>query len=749
MLAKPVFKHHFHVEIAKNEDVVYLLSEKQHYYLKGYLYCMMADLLDGNHTVEDIVNRLEVFYPRDRIEAALAHLEKEGYIADAEVPVAPGEAAFWHMQDVDPTSAGTRLASARVAVSTLGGVSSDPFMSHLESLGIRAGQEGDFVVVLTDDYLQPGLGDINRERIGVGKPWLLAKPVGAAIWVGPLFVPGDTGCWQCLAHRLKSNRKVETALQRQRNRAGHISLSRAALPATLQTGAAIASTQVALCIADGERAALKGVVATMDTATLTTRRHLLTRRPQCPVCGVPQEESPLPLELVSRRKRFTEDGGHRIQSPAETLRKFGHLVSPVTGVVNELKPAFQGGNGLVSIYCGVHEIPGHDRSLDLMQAALRNNATGKGKSEIQSRASAFSEAVERYSSLYRGDGYRIRKSTRQMAGRAIPIEKCLLYSENQYQNREQWNRAHLALDYVPARLDPDRPIDWTPVWSLNAGIFKHVPTAHCCLGYYEDPPGGDVYFNHDSNGLAAGNVIEEAVLQGFFEVIERDCVSIWWYNRLKRPGVKLRSFDDPYFEALRSYYATLGREFWVLDLTSDSGIPTFIAIFRRVEGEGEDITFGCGTHFDARIGISRALTEMNQALYLLTSERTTRRAKSDREQFMKQWNRTATIENQPYLAPDASTPPATREAYSYSHNEDILDDIEECVAIAERLGLEILVHDLTQPDVGMSVVKVIVPQLRTFRARFAPGRLYDVPVEMGWRKVRLDESELNPISWWL
>lgn len=58
--------------------------------------------------------------------------------------------------------------------------------------------------------------------------------------------------------------------------------------------------------------------------------------------------------------------------------------------------------------------------------------------------------------------------------------------------------------------------------------------------------------------------------------------------------------------------------------------------------------------------------------------------------------------------------------------------------------MEVLVLDQTRPDVKMPVVKVIVPGLRHFRARFAPGRLYDVPVQMGWQERSLAEEELNP-----
>ncbi len=749
MLHKPIFKHHFHVEVAADENIVYLLSETHQYYLKGYLYCMMADSLDGKHTVTDIVNQLELFYPRKRVEAALSHLEKRGFISEADTVLPPSQAAFWQLQDVSAAAAEKQLTTNRITVDTVGAIEIEPFVNQLKALNIQIAPDGDVAIVLTDDYLQPVLHDINQNMILAEKPWLLVKPVGRVIWIGPLFIPGETGCWQCLAHRLRGNREVESALLHQKARTTPFPTSRAALPTTLHAGYSLTATQVALYLAGGDSFPLKGNVATMDIATLSCRKHVLTKRPQCAVCGTSIEAYPTPVKIETRRKGFTEDGGHRIQSPAETLRKFQHLVSPITGVVGELKPIFIGGNGLVSIYCGVHEIPGNNQLLEQLQASLRNNATGKGKSEVQSQASAFSEAVERYSALYRGNGYRVRRSLNQMEEDVIPLEACLLFSQLQYQDRKKWNRTHLGLDYVPVSLDPGDAIDWTPVWSLTAHAFKYVPTAHCYLGYVDDTHDRPIYYNHDSNGLAAGNVIEEAVLQGFMELVERDCVSIWWYNRLIMPGVDLESFADPYVEALAAYYQSLGREFWVLDLTSDTKIPTFAAISRRMDGGDEAITFGFGTHFDARIGISRALTEMNQALYLHRSGRTSLRVKSDREIFMRQWNQTATIENQLYLSPDPTVTPRPRDAYNYRHNNDIGDDIQRCIEIANGLGLEVLVHDLTQPDIGMNVVKVIVPGLRTFRARFAPGRLYDVPVSMGWRQRRLDESELNPICWWL
>jgi ribosomal protein S12 methylthiotransferase accessory factor len=79
----------------------------------------------------------------------------------------------------------------------------------------------------------------------------------------------------------------------------------------------------------------------------------------------------------------------------------------------------------------------------------------------------------------------------------------------------------------------------------------------------------------------------------------------------------------------------------------------------------------------------------------------------------------------------------------------VADDVRACQTLVERAGMEMLVLDQTRPEVGLPVAKVIVPGLRHFWARLAPGRLYDVPVQLGWLARPLAEHELNPIPMFL
>jgi len=319
----------------------------------------------------------------------------------------------------------------------------------------------------------------------------------------------------------------------------------------------------------------------------------------------------------------------------------------------------------------------------------------------------------------------------------------MLYSERQQAEYEAWNAKGSKFNRVPRALDESVPIDWTPVWSLTHECHKYLPTQLLYFGSKASEACDIFYCMGCSNGNASGNNLEEAVLQGFCELVERDAVALWWYNRLQKPGVAVESFEVPYFLDLMDYYKSIGREAWALDITSDLGIPAFAAVSRLYSGPEERILFGLGCHLDPRIALQRAFAEMNQMLGIAQVGDDGKSVIEDEETLS--WLRTATLENQPYMAPNKSVSFKRREDHPLLYSGDLLEDIRLCRLIVEQRGMEMLVLDQTRPDVKMLVVKVIVPGLRHFWARYAPGRLYDVPVQMGWLKRPLAEDELNPI----
>jgi ribosomal protein S12 methylthiotransferase accessory factor len=365
---------------------------------------------------------------------------------------------------------------------------------------------------------------------------------------------------------------------------------------------------------------------------------------------------------------------------------------------------------------------------------LSGGSFGKGSTAEQAEASALMEAIERYSGIFQGDEIRVtRRFTDFAAGDAIPPNDVLLFSDAQFQpeatSADETGHSQAAPDWF----DPSAKIEWSPVWSLRDGRFKYIPTSLLYFFYR-----GPAAFQADSNGCAAGNTIEEAIVQGFLELVERDAYAIWWYNRSQRAEVDLSRFDDSYVRDLHAQLAESGRKLWVLDVTSDLGVPTYVAILHWMQNGQENIEFGSGAHFDKRIALLRTLTELNQFLSIgMMGGGTGEKPSLDGVTPLR-------LEEYPFLTPSSQPIVLPSSKSQVGALDNTRDQVLACVDLARRAGLDFLVLNQTRPDVGVPVVRVIVPGLRHFYRRFGPGRLYDVPVKLGLRNRPLPESELTP-----
>ncbi|MEU6560087.1 TOMM precursor leader peptide-binding protein [Nocardia nova] len=757
------FARYFDVRVVPG-DAVYLTSERSgQTRLPGPLAEKAAPYLLGGHDRGDIVDQLAGTSDPSSIDSVLTALRNSGKIVDADPDQDCGVAGYWEAAGVDGDTAIGTLRSRTVGIRTVGAGAAE-----LEAAAAALGLETtvarpDLTIVPVDDYLDPELEQINRTMFDSGAAWMPVKTAGTVVWIGPIFEPGESACWDCMAVRMRSNRMVDHYLKQRHN----TKLSFAAvtgLPTTRAVAADLAILQAAKwlggvtmepsVVGRRSRPLRRSELITFDTIEMTTGKHILTRRPQCPVCGDAELQARLhriPLAVGSVPKAVTADGGHRATSPEDMVAEFEPLVSSITGPIKQLVK-MKTARGIHAYTSGQNfAIPMADIS-DL-RAGLRSASAGKGMTDVQAKASALGEAIERLSGIYCGDEARIAASYRELdPGSAIAPNELHLFSEKQFAHRSEWNARGAHFERVCDPFDAEQRIDWTPVWSLTRSEFRYIPTASLFYGYPMRP--GNVYSGADSNGNAAGTSIEDAIVQGFMELVERDSVGIWWYNRLSMPRIDLESFDEPYFGWWTEAYRKLGRETWVLDVTADLGIPAVVAVSRRFDKPVEDILIAFGAHFDVHIAISRAMSEMNQFVSSVADVEDGAEGTggpgdynfTGREQL--NWWMSATIENQPYLAPVADR---VRTAADYTNMST--DDLGEDVRVAQRLvegaGLEMLVLNQTRPDIDLPVVKVIVPGMRPFWTRFAPGRLYDVPVAMGWLREPTAEDDLNPVAMFL
>jgi len=655
MLKKPGLKHNYHVEFME-EDKALLFSENGNAFLTGKLYCdVLRHLGKDGAAIDTLISKLEEKYSFMRILAALKRLETDGFITESVTPYPPAESAYWNSADIHTERLSTILEEKNISTEYLEnpsqeGLTKDIFSEVLAQTGIKVSAKGELRVIVTDNYLRKELGQVNREALADGQPWMLVKPAGIELWIGPVFVPGRTGCYECLSHRLKNNRPLYTFFQTRRQTEELPGFPPTALPLTIRMAAGMTALEIVKWLYFGKSHRLVGNLQTFDTNSFIAQSNVLVKRPQCPVCGNEEGKSvkpPKPMVLnKSSETCITTRGGYREVPLEQTVEKYGHHISPITGVVQCLKPYYPANGAPVYNYTSGFNMALQSKSMFWLNFHLRCACGGKGRNPMQAKAGALCEAIERYSCTYQGDEYRITGSLKQLGEKAVHPNLCMNYSKTQYRDREAANEdSRKFYLWVPRPFDESIRMEWSPVYSLTGRTFKYLPSCFCYAQYPAEDE-RNLFSYPDTNGCAAGNTKEEAILQGFLELVERDSVALWWYNRLEKPAVDLSSFNDPYFDRLREYYRSLQRSLYVLDLTADLKIPVFGAISHRLKGKKQEIIFGFGAHVDAGIAMERALVELNQLLPIADvpgADRAKGKYRTKDDLFLH-WLETATIE---------------------------------------------------------------------------------------------------------
>ncbi|KRV47777.1 hypothetical protein AQ490_05225 [Wenjunlia vitaminophila] len=786
------FKRHLRAEVVRGE-ATYLFSERNVSVIRGVELEELAPLLDGTRDLAALADQTPWATGVSDIEGLTDRLARVGLLqrrpAGAE-PDRRAEAAevYWGLAGLDGVAAHARTTAGRVRVVAVGAVDTAEVAALLAASGVEVlvepdeavvGQSptdhtatpdhgptagtaasdahgcrpaadvgaadvgaADLTVVLCEDYLSDELAAVDAAHRASGRPWLLAKPVGADLWVGPAFRAGGP-CWHCLAHRLRGHRQAEGHVQRALGRSGPVPRPVGGLAALDGLGARLVALEAVKWLAGHRHPAQQGVWV-LDSLSLESRTHPLRARPQCSACGDPSlvaEATSRPVVINSRPKVAMLSGDHRALRPEQMLAAYGHLVSPVTGVVKAIEPDRRG-PGHLNVFRSGPNVATGDEDLAEISAGLRRENGGKGVTAVHARVSALCEALERHCGHFQGDELRVRASYRSLGDAAVHPDACQLYHERQFADRHAWNARHGSSHRVVEPFDEEAEIDWTPLWSLTERRQRMLPTS---MLYYRAPAASGRRFTFaDSNGNASGSSLEDAVVHGFLELVERDAAALWWYNRTIQPALDLDAFGDPWVEETRQVYADLDRELWALDLTSDLGIPTVVAVSRRPTGY-QDIVFGFGAHFDPLIALRRAVGELNQMLPFVVDAKPDGTGYGSRSPELLRWWTGATVEDQPYVGPDPQAPARAPWDFSFVPRCDLRDDVEAIESLVRAHGLELLVLDQTRADIGLPVVKVVVPGLRHFRARFAPGRLYDAPVRLGRLASPRAYEELNPV----
>lgn len=327
---------------------------------------------------------------------------------------------------------------------------------------------------------------------------------------------------------------------------------------------------------------------------------------------------------------------------------------------------------------------------------------GKGPTPEQAQASAAMEALERCCAVLKSDDALVRatvKDAMESVWALDPRELILPERVQQYIFNDE--------------------IAWCQGYELLRGEDIWVPANAVYHPYHPD---GDMsIFRYHTNGIAAGNTMEEAILHGILELVERDAWSIADFRRRVKADIVLDDESSTSYR-LRQAFQDNGVEVHLKDLTSDIGITTIGAAADDVRSKDPELlTIGVGTHLNPEVAAVRALTELAQS-------RTTHKHGVKVNSKLQKSNQSLGYDRIKALNRMWYSPSENVIALSEMERLDtpyVLDDIEITLDRLTSIGVDkVIVVDLTRPEIGVPVVRMIIPGLEVYTMD---------PERMGWR----------------
>ena len=325
---------------------------------------------------------------------------------------------------------------------------------------------------------------------------------------------------------------------------------------------------------------------------------------------------------------------------------------------------------------------------------------GKGATVEQARASAMMEGFERYSAEKQD----------------IDQEKISISAYNEIKNESVLNPNDLLLpkSFENQNIEMQK-LEWIEAEEIISESPILVPANavfHPYIPNREIKPSAMAMFKGNTNGLASGNVIEEAVLHGIFEVVERDAWSIFELTKRNKKQIDLDTIENETVSELVEKFTSQGIKIKLMDITADLKIPTIVASADdTVLKDAALLTLGVGTHLNPEIAAIRALSEVAQsrATQIHGTREDTVRADFMRKAGYENMKRT----NKAYFVEED-------EKINLSDIENkitgsIKKDIEVSIEEVQKAGLDkVIYYDLTREEIGVNVARVIIPKAELY-----------------------------------
>lgn len=394
----------------------------------------------------------------------------------------------------------------------------------------------------------------------------------------------------------------------------------------------------------------------------------------------------------------------QFSDPAETLQKAARAVDEETGIIKLLYEPPPAPDAPTIFGCG-------SLCSDYSHLGCPSGSSISGSTSLvrdQAIAGAIGEAIERYSAAFVPYEEIIVRPYSLVKCEAISPWSLTLYEAEQYQRS--------GFGYAP--LTAYDPIGWVTGYSLTRAIPILVP-AFAVYQPYRSMAGEAAVVQQITTGMACGSTLEEAILAAICEVVERDAAMLMWLQT-RRPSkvVVTRGKNSCLASRALSSFGVLAQYVTILDVTTDISIPSYVAVWDGPIDKNQGAVFAsCGSLSPERAVVG-ALTELAQSLMWVGSLLDNQEHLPDpRVEEMSRITDHVLWPMRPEVRPLFAFTLSSERSVSVSDrpdvsSPDVLDCIQKCVDLVGAQGLEVIVIDVTSPDIrelGLHVVRVIIP----------------------------------------
>ncbi|MCE8423807.1 MAG: YcaO-related McrA-glycine thioamidation protein [Candidatus Methanoperedens sp.] len=322
--------------------------------------------------------------------------------------------------------------------------------------------------------------------------------------------------------------------------------------------------------------------------------------------------------------------------------------------------------------------------------------SGKGSTETNARISAIMESFERCLAEQPEVSINL-KGIPISSERVTDTYECLC---------ENYPTLYPDTLLLPKHVDEFTSLEWILGYDIMNDVEVFVP-ANAVFHPY-NPQAANKLFRSNTNGLASGNAIEEAILHGLLEVIERDSLSIAEYTRNPGREIILDENDGLNYELKRKMeVAGIKVKVWLLE--SDIDIPAVVtALDDTVLKDPALLVMGAGAHLSPEIAVTRALTEAAQSRVVQIHGA---REDTDRERVVRTFGYDHMKKMNSYWYEDLE--PVYMDELNDGSSDTPAENIDNVIERLDNIAEGAIIVDLSR-GVEIPVIRAIIPMFELY-----------------------------------